>query len=95
MTTPDRAVIWCLVLTGLIILALTVLLGAQGRRIGPLASGRIQPTVQESQECIFPIGQGAALLLHPNGEPCRIMRELEGLTGVLEFMVDNEQTTPP
>ena len=95
MTTPDRAVIWCLVLTGLIILALTVLLGAQGRRVGPLASGRIAPTIQESQECIFPIGQGAALLLHPNGEPCRILRGLEGLTGMLEFVVDDVQVTPP
>ena len=54
-----------------------------------IAIGAIHPIEQEQQECVFPVGQGAAVLLHPKGEPCIRMRELIGRTGRLVFMVDD------
>ena len=63
--------------------------GAQTERAYTLAIGSIHPIEQEQQECVFPVGQGAAVLLHPKGEPCVRMRELVGLTGRLVFKVDD------
>ena len=53
-----------------------------------LAIGTINPTDQESQECVFPVGNAASLLLHPNGEPCVLVRGLIGQTGTLLFVPD-------
>lgn len=76
---------WLLV--GMLIGALAGMLDAQPRVV-TLAIGRINPTEQEQQECVFPIGQGAAILLHPEGEFCQIAREQIGKTGTLLFVPD-------
>ena len=72
-------------------LLLVVVLGAvlEGQpRTYTLAIGGVGSTDQESQECYFAIGQGAMLVLHPAGEPCRVARALVGRTGTLMFIVD-------
>ena len=80
------ALFWALVV--LLILGFgIVLLSAQSRSV-TLAIGRVAATEQESQECVFPIGQGAAVLLHPKGEPCVLARGLIGKTGRLVFVLD-------
>lgn len=53
-----------------------------------LAAGKVGGTEQEAQECVFPIGPAAAVLLHPKGEPCVRMRELIGGSGLLVWVPD-------
>ena len=77
-----------LLLGGIFWAVLALSLQAQTARAYTLAVGRLSPTVQEAQECIFPLGQGASILLHPNGEPCVLLRGLDGSTGRLVFYVD-------
>lgn len=74
------------VLIGALLIIAAVLAHAQARYT--LAIGRFGGTDQEIQECYFAIGQAASLTLHPQGEPCRIARELIGRTGTLVFVAD-------
>ena len=53
-----------------------------------LAIGRFGGTDQKIVECTFSIGNGASLLLHPEGEPCKLARELIGRTGTIVFLPD-------
>ena len=81
----ERAVAVCLIIAGALMLASGA---ASQSRAYTIAVGRINPTEQESQECVFPIGQATSLLLHPHGEPCVMLRELIGRTGTLVFIPD-------
>ena len=36
--------------------------------------GIVSATEQELDECYFKIGQWTMLVLHPNGEPCKVLR---------------------
>ena len=54
-----------------------------------LAVGRMTGSeTTENDQCLFPIGQGAVVMLHPSGEPCRIAREFVGTTGKLIWVPD-------
>ena len=57
-------------------------------RVFDLAIGLFGGTDQEIAECTFSIGQGASLVLHPNGNYCIRARELIGRTGTLMFVLD-------
>lgn len=77
-----------LVAVAFAVLGLAVLY-AQGRELGyTIAIGRVHPIEQEQQECVFPIGPAAAVLLHPDGDPCIRMREFAGQSGRLIFVPD-------
>ena len=81
----DRLVWWALLACGLLLWSLVVYGQSQ---VITLAIGAFGATDQERLECTFSIGSGASLLLHPNGEPCKLARELIGRTGTLMFVVD-------
>lgn len=71
-----------------VVIAWGVVIMAQPRTVD-LAVGRMSGAeTTENDECIFPIGTGAALMLHPNGEYCRIAREFVGTTGKLVWVPD-------
>lgn len=85
LSLTPRAV---LVALAFALLGLAVLY-AQGRESGyTIAIGRVHPIEQEQQECVFPIGPAAAVLLHPEGAPCTRMREFIGQSGRLIFVPD-------
>ena len=53
-----------------------------------LAVGRMTANDQEREGCMFAIGQGTMLVLHPEGDPCVRAREFIGKTGTLFFVPD-------
>jgi len=71
-----------------LVLCVALIQAAQPMAGVTLAVGHFGGTDQELQECDFAVGIGAMLLLHPQGEPCVIARELVGRTGRLVFVVD-------
>lgn len=83
MTRWWQWLVWLAVVVG----TTAAILDAQPQTI-TLAVGRFGGTEQEILECVYSIGAGAALLLHPQGEPCRVARDLVGRTGVLIFVTD-------
>ena len=68
------------VLIGVVVVLLWGLTSSgQGQPSYTLTRGRIILHDQESQPCSFSIGQWTMLIVHPNGEPCVLIRhELEG-----------------
>ncbi len=51
--------------------------------------GTVTANQQESDSCMFAIGQHAMVILHPNGEPCKIATSLLGKAGRLVFVPDD------
>lgn len=71
-----------------VVIALIAVASAQPRTV-TLAVGRMTGgETTESDQCYFPIGNGAALMLHPAGEYCPIAREFVGTTGKLIWVPD-------
>lgn len=84
----ERAWRWLLMWMAIIIGAVAGVLNAQPRTYS-LAIGRMSGgETTESHECYFPIGTGAVLMLHPEGEPCKVAREFVGSTGTLIWVRD-------
>ena len=81
----ERAWRWLLAAIAFGVLA--AVLDAQPRTYA-LAIGRFGATDDELSQCYFNIGTGAMLVLHPQGEPCVVARELIGRTGTLVFIAD-------
>ena len=79
--------LWWWGLLALVLIIASMIVHGQSR-IVTLAIGRFGGTDQEILECTFSIGQGASLILHPQGEPCVLARELIGRTGTLLFVPD-------
>ena len=76
-----------LLLTWIALFVLGALLTGQPP-VTTLAIGQFGATDDELSQCWFNIGDGATLLLHPHGEPCRLAKDLIGRTGVLTFTPD-------
>lgn len=76
-----------LILTAISLFVLGALLTGQPESY-TLAIGRFGATDDELSLCWFNIGEGATLLLHPKGEPCRLAKDLIGRTGKLTFVSD-------
>lgn len=56
-----------------------------------IAIGRIDPTVQESQECTFPIATGQEqtyIIVHPKSIACVRLRELAGQSIRLHAVIE-------
>lgn len=77
---------WALLVLIALVVVGTVIVG-QPRTV-TLAIGRVSANDTEREACQFAIGNDASLVLHPQGIPCVLAKELIGSTGTLIFVRD-------